>query len=59
MEVDGVTHSRPKDLVHDAERRQVLEAYGFHVVRVTNIDVYTNLEGVLEMIYRTLPSVDW
>ena len=27
---------------------------GFHVVRVTNIDVYESLEGVLEMLWREL-----
>jgi very-short-patch-repair endonuclease len=32
----------------------VLEAFGFHIVRVSNTDVYDNLEGVLEMIESTL-----
>jgi very-short-patch-repair endonuclease len=31
-----------------------LEACGFHIIRATNIDVYDNLEGVLEMIEGTL-----
>jgi len=30
------------------------EACGFHIVRVSNSDVYDNLEGVLEMIESTL-----
>jgi very-short-patch-repair endonuclease len=34
----------------------VLEACGFHIVRVSNSDLYDNLEGVLEMIESTLPS---
>ena len=38
----------------DAERTRVLESLGFLVVRVTNIDVYENLDGVLEMIDGTL-----
>ncbi len=32
----------------------MLEAFGFHVVRVSNTDVYENLNGVLEMIDQTL-----
>jgi very-short-patch-repair endonuclease len=32
----------------------VQEACGFHIVRVSNTDVYENLEGVLEMIEGTL-----
>jgi very-short-patch-repair endonuclease len=38
---------------------RVIESLGFLVVRVTNVDVYENMEGVLEMIYRTLrPDLD-
>jgi len=32
----------------------MLESLGFHIVRVTNIDVYKNLDGVLELIAGTL-----
>ena len=54
VEVDGATHATSADLSRDAERTRILEALGFHIVRVTNIDVYENLEGVLEMIAQTL-----
>jgi len=54
VEVDGATHSTESDVMRDAERTRVLIAFGFHVVRVSNIDVYENLDGVLEMIDRTL-----
>ena len=54
VEVDGVTHSEPSELAKDAARTEVLEACGFLVVRVSNTDVYDNIEGVLEMIESTL-----
>ncbi|HTC96128.1 MAG TPA: DUF559 domain-containing protein [Bradyrhizobium sp.] len=54
VEVDGVTHSEPEEIERDRGRTQVLEACGFLVVRVTNTDVYENLEGVLEMIASSL-----
>lgn len=54
VEVDGATHSAPKEVARDAARTKMLEAFGFHVVRVTNTDVYENLEGVLDMIDLTL-----
>ena len=54
VEVDGATHSTAAALRRDAERSRVLEALGFLVVRVSNIDVYENIGGVLEMIDRTL-----
>jgi len=54
VEVDGVTHSQPSELARDKARPDVLEACGFHIVRVSNTDVYDNLEGILEMIEGTL-----
>ena len=54
VEVDGVTHSGSGELSRDKHRTHVIESFGFLVVRVTNVDVYENLEGVLEMIDRTL-----
>ena len=54
VEVDGATHATTAELRRDAERTRVLESLGFNVVRVTNMDVYENLEGVLEVIDRTL-----
>src|SRR5712664_3719955 len=56
VEVDGVTHAEPSEQVRDKARSDVLEACGFFVVRVSNTDVYDNLEGVLEMIESTLRS---
>ena len=56
IEVDGATHSTDAELVHDAERTRALETLGFNVIRVTNSDVYDNLEGVLEMICITLDN---
>ena len=54
IEVDGATHSTDSELEHDAQRTRVLESFGFHVIRVNNLDIYSNLEGVLEMICDTL-----
>jgi very-short-patch-repair endonuclease len=54
IEVDGVTHSTRSEIERDKARSAVLEGCGFHIVRVSNIDVYDNIEGVLEMIESTL-----
>jgi very-short-patch-repair endonuclease len=45
VEVDGHTHD--VDDPRDAERTRFLNERGYHVVRLTNPDVMTNLEGVL------------
>jgi len=54
VEVDGATHAEAAEIARDEERTKALEAFGFLVVRVTNTEVYDNLEGVLEMIAGTL-----
>ncbi len=46
VEVDGDTHDQGKDKLRD----DVLAGYGFRVVRVTNLDVMTNMEGVIAFI---------
>jgi very-short-patch-repair endonuclease len=56
IEVDGATHGMAAELARDSERTRVLESLGFHLVRVTNVDVYHNLTGVLVMTYTTLNS---
>jgi very-short-patch-repair endonuclease len=50
IEVDGATHGSSAALGRDAGRTQVLEAAGFHVMRVGNTDIRDNLDGVLESI---------
>ena len=54
VEVDGVTHARAEEVARDEQRTRVIKSLGFLVVRVTNVDVYENLVGVLELIDRTL-----
>jgi very-short-patch-repair endonuclease len=54
VEVDGATHSTDSERARDTQRTKLLERCDFLVVRVTNTDVYENLNGVLEEIDRTL-----
>ena len=46
VEVDGDTHDEGKDRLRD----DILAKRGFRVVRVTNDDVMTNMDGVLQHI---------
>jgi len=54
VEVDGATHGTPGELSKDAERTHVLETRGYLVLRFHNVDVFNNIEGVLDVIARTL-----
>lgn len=46
IEVDGATHSTPDELAYDAQRTKYLESEGWTVIRVTNTDIYENIDGV-------------
>jgi very-short-patch-repair endonuclease len=50
IELDGGQHSPVKD----APRTQVIEAFGYRIVRFWNNDVLQNTEGVLEIIRKEL-----
>jgi len=53
IELDGDTHGSQAG--YDTERTEVLEARGYEVIRFTNAEVATNLEGVLTAILAALP----
>jgi very-short-patch-repair endonuclease len=55
VEVDGETHA---DRARDLRRDAYLNGFGFAVVHVNNPDVITNMDGVLQVILRTLGSAD-
>jgi very-short-patch-repair endonuclease len=57
IEVDGATHSTDREQERDARRTADLENAGFHVLRVTNTEVYANLDGVLTAILHELGSI--
>ncbi len=50
VEVDGATHGTFAEQARDAERTEAITRCGFEVLRITNADVWDNLEGVRETI---------
>ena len=52
IEVDGDTHSGRE--AYDAARTRALDEMGYRVLRFTNADVMTNLDGVLGAILTAL-----
>ncbi len=50
VEVDGVTHSEVEDVRRDQVRTRFLEQKRLRIMRISNQDIYDNLEGVLELI---------
>ncbi len=54
IEVDGGQHYREKGLEADKKRDLYLKNRMLKILRVSNIDVLRNIEGVIEEIYKEL-----
>jgi very-short-patch-repair endonuclease len=54
VEVDGGTHSTPAETDNDAQRTKMLEQNGYRVFRVHNIEVFENLDGILQSLLDSL-----
>ena len=50
IEVDGLTHQAAKTAAKDKQKIRDLERAGFKVVRFTDEEVLTNMNGVIEVI---------
>ena len=50
IEVDGDTH----EAAYDGRRDAFMTARGWRVLRVTNLEIYKNPDGVLEGIWRAM-----
>ncbi|MBA1155563.1 DUF559 domain-containing protein [Vibrio parahaemolyticus] len=54
LELDGGHHSQDDVAAKDAARTQWLEKEGYRVVRFWNVELFENLNGVLDTIYAAL-----
>ncbi len=55
IELDGDTHAGQEK--YDARRTRFLEEQGYHVVRFTNTDVISNMDGVLERLIKVITKL--
>jgi very-short-patch-repair endonuclease len=54
VEIDGATHSTGDEIAADLRREAILREQGYRIIRVTNDDVFNNLDGVCETILLAL-----
>ncbi len=50
IELDGNQHFTPKSIEYDRERTNFLSGYGLTVIRIPNIEIHRNFNGVCEYI---------
>ena len=59
IELDGGQHAQEKDRLKDSTRDYWLKQQGFKVLRFWDTDVLTNIEGVVETIFKeVIPSIE-
>lgn len=51
IEVDGDSHFNDISEKYDKERQKFIESFGIWFLRFTNIDIYDNIDGVLQTIF--------
>lgn len=56
VEVDGATHTRPKEREKDRQRDAKLKTLGYYVLRVWNWDVRERLDEVVKQIQQCMTS---
>ena len=54
IEVDGWTHATDAELAHDQRRDAFIRSEGYDILRVTNVDVMENPEGVMSVLLAAL-----
>ena len=54
VEIDGPSHVDAID--YDANRTRILESQGYHIMRLTNEDVYEDLDATIEAIWQSLEN---
>ncbi len=57
VEVDGGHHAEPEQIEHDRRRDHWLSTEGYRVVRIPSIDVFQNIDGVMDGIWAELQEM--
>jgi very-short-patch-repair endonuclease len=57
IELDGGQHNEALAIEYDRIRTQWLTSRGFRVLRIWNHDVFENVDGIVDVIWRALQDV--
>ena len=57
IEIDGDSHIAEAAIQYDKERKKYIESLGLKVIRFTNVEVYKNLDAVIEIIIQNFPPL--
>jgi very-short-patch-repair endonuclease len=57
IEIDGTIHFKGRAEYYDRNRQESIEQLGIGFLRFSNMEVYKNLDGVLEVIVNTVRAI--
>ncbi|MBD3615500.1 MAG: DUF559 domain-containing protein [Gracilimonas sp.] len=57
VEIDGVSHDNPEKFIHDKNRQKRIEALGVTFVRVDDVEVKQNMQGVLSYLNQHIQAL--
>lgn len=57
IEVDGDSHFTEEAKKYDLRRENYIKSFGIRFLRVTNLDVYNNMDGIIEEIMETIKKL--
>lgn len=58
IEIDGESHLYQKQQIKDQEKEKMLANSGIKLVRYLNTEIYDNIEGVIEDLYKQIDNMD-
>jgi very-short-patch-repair endonuclease len=58
IEIDGSSHDGEKAKVNDDIRQERLESLGVRFLRFTDADVKRNMEGVVDLIEKSIDRIE-
>lgn len=60
IEVDGPSHYTVEGKEHDRNREDFIESEGIKLIRIVNIEIYENLDGVIDFLSQEFQKrKDW
>lgn len=57
IEIDGLYHSLPEQMIADAERTSILEGLGYKVIRFSNNEIIGDIQQVLTRIKQEMETI--
>jgi len=56
IEVDGIGHAEPDEIIRDIQRTKYLESLGWRVIRFMNAEIFDEIDPVIDAIWHHLKT---